>query len=92
MDENRLVHGLDQTLEELLAIVQPGPALLQALEQLIDGRTEQSERRGLAFDADASRRPLVAGELRHLARQLAHRALVPPLPCPKRTDTRRQDN
>jgi hypothetical protein len=92
MDENRFVHGLDQTLEELLAIVQPRPSLLQTLEQLIDGGTEQPERRGLAFYADASRGSLLARELRHLTRQLAYRAFVTPLPPPKRTDTRREDN
>ena len=67
VNQHRVVHRLDQPLEELLAIVQSRAALLEILEQLVDRAAQLPERLRLALEADASRRALVARELRDLA-------------------------
>jgi hypothetical protein len=80
MDQHRVMHGLDETLEQLLASREVRTALLEILEQLIDGGAQLFEGLGLALKADA---PGCAGferEAPDLLGQIAHRSILTPFP------------
>ena len=72
------MHGLDQSLEQLLAVMQPRPALFQTFKQLVDGRAQLFQRLRFALKTDAAHGVRLARELRDLRRELAHGTLVAP--------------
>jgi hypothetical protein len=46
MHEHRIVHGLDQPLKKLFAVLKPRAALFEVFHQFIDGGAERAEARG----------------------------------------------
>ena len=56
MHEHGIVHGLDQALEQLLAILQLRAALLEILEQFIDRGAQLAQRAGSVLERNAARR------------------------------------
>jgi hypothetical protein len=54
MHENGVVHGFDQALKELFATVEVRAALLEVLQQFVDGGTQLLERLRLALENDSS--------------------------------------
>ena len=80
MHQHGVVHRLDQPLEQLLAVVESGAALLEGLEQLIDRAAQLSQRVRLALEADAARSALFACKLLDLAREVVDGALLAAFP------------
>ena len=78
--QHGVVHRLHQPLEQLLAIVESGAALLEGLEQLIDRAAQLSQRVRLPLETDAARSALFARELLDLAGEVVDGALLAALP------------
>ena len=92
MHQHRIVHGFDQALEQLLAILEPRAALLQIFEQLVDRAAQLPERLGLPsipMRPPAARRRARAFEL---LREFVDGALLAALPDEEHADAHGQDS
>ena len=64
--EHRVMDRFDQTLEQLLAIVQARAALFEVFQQLVDRGAQLAKRLGFPLEPDASRGSDFARKLPHL--------------------------
>ena len=91
MHEHRVVHGLDQTLKQLFAILQPRAALLEIFQQFIDRGAELAQRAGLASSAMRPAAPPASMRCQIWLRELVDRALLAPLPHKEHDHAHRQN-
>ncbi len=67
MHEHGVVHGFNQSLKQLLTILQLRAAHLQIRQQLVDRVAEHAQRAGLGTQLDAARGAARVDEMLNLA-------------------------
>ena len=80
VNQHRMMHGLDQALEQPFAAFEARAAFFEIFEQLVDGGAQLFERLRLALEADASRGARFSREPSDLLRNLADGPLLAPIP------------
>ena len=86
MHQHGVVHGLDQALEQLFAVVQARAALSRFSSNWLTAALSWPSAR-LALRARCGPRHPLARELRYLPRELADGALLAAFPGEEHTDT-----
>ena len=92
MHQHCIVHRLDQTLEQLLAVLETRAAPIEIVEQLIDGAPELRQRRRVILDADAAHRQIRVGECLQLLGEIGDRPFLAALPAQEHAHAHRGDS